>query len=202
MGETRGHAGRNGVRQTAAGRSPAGPGAQPPTPDPCSSAPGPRLPCPFCDPAGRELVAENELAVAFRDAYPVNPGHTLIVPRRHVATWFDATREEQLAILELADRVKAQLDAEGVRSSGTGGQGLGIGEPTTAPAMPAPSPRPPIPGPRVPDGYNLGLNCGPAAGQTVMHLHMHVIPRYRGDHPSPKGGVRWIFPKKAKYWDE
>lgn len=123
--------------------------------------------CPFCDLHAREILVENELAVAFPDGFPVNPGHTLIVPRRHVATWFDATREEQLAILDLADRVKAGLDSE-----------------------------------RRPDGYNLGLNCGEAAGQTVAHLHLHVIPRFRGDHPSPKGGVRWIFPDKAKYWGD
>jgi galactose-1-phosphate uridylyltransferase len=68
--------------------------------------------CPFCDLASRELVAENDLTVAFRDSFPVNPGHTLIIPRRHVATWFDATREEQIALLDLVDPVKARLDRE------------------------------------------------------------------------------------------
>ncbi|MHB8763145.1 MAG: HIT family protein, partial [Deferrisomatales bacterium] len=94
--------------------------------------------CPFCDLTSRDLIAENALAVAFRDGFPVNPGHTLIIPRRHVATWFDATRQEQLAILELADQVKADLDAHGVGSSGTGGQGPGIGEPTTDPSSAGP----------------------------------------------------------------
>ncbi|MEN9782937.1 MAG: hypothetical protein RJA24_280 [Pseudomonadota bacterium] len=51
-----------------------------------------------------------------------------------------------------------------------------------------------------PDGYNIGLNNGVAAGQTVMHAHMHLIPRYRGDATDPRGGVRWIFPDKAAYW--
>ena len=51
-----------------------------------------------------------------------------------------------------------------------------------------------------PDGYNLGINDGAAAGQTVMHVHMHVIPRYRGDRPDPRGGIRWIIPEKADYW--
>lgn len=51
-----------------------------------------------------------------------------------------------------------------------------------------------------PDGYNIGLNNGVAAGQTVMHAHMHLIPRYRGDAADPRGGVRWIFPEKAAYW--
>jgi diadenosine tetraphosphate (Ap4A) HIT family hydrolase len=51
-----------------------------------------------------------------------------------------------------------------------------------------------------PDGYNIGINDGAAAGQTVMHVHMHVIPRYRGDRPDPRGGIRWIIPEKADYW--
>jgi diadenosine tetraphosphate (Ap4A) HIT family hydrolase len=123
--------------------------------------------CPFCSLAGRDLVAENELAAAFRDGFPVNPGHTLVIPRRHVAAWFDTSREEQIAILELTDRVKATLDAE-----------------------------------LHPDGYNLGINCGEAAGQTVPHLHLHLIPRYRGDRDDPRGGVRWILPEKARYWSE
>ena len=50
------------------------------------------------------------------------------------------------------------------------------------------------------DGYNIGINDGAAAGQTVMHVHMHVIPRYRGDRPDPRGGIRWIIPEKADYW--
>lgn len=51
-----------------------------------------------------------------------------------------------------------------------------------------------------PDGYNIGINDGAAAGQTVMHLHIHLIPRYKGDKDDPRGGVRWIFPDKAAYW--
>lgn len=53
-----------------------------------------------------------------------------------------------------------------------------------------------------PDGYNFGLNNGAAAGQTVMHVHLHLIPRYAGDAVDPRGGVRWIFPEKAAYWDQ
>jgi diadenosine tetraphosphate (Ap4A) HIT family hydrolase len=109
-------------------------------------------------------VASNALAFAIRDGFPVSPGHTLIVPRRLVATWFEATREDQVALLELLDVVKAQLDAE-LR----------------------------------PDGYNIGINVGPAAGQTVMHLHMHLIPRFHGDVPDPRGGVRHVIPGKGNY---
>jgi diadenosine tetraphosphate (Ap4A) HIT family hydrolase len=51
-----------------------------------------------------------------------------------------------------------------------------------------------------PDGYNLGLNSGQAAGQTVLHAHLHVIPRYEGDVKDPRGGVRWVLPNRAAYW--
>jgi diadenosine tetraphosphate (Ap4A) HIT family hydrolase len=108
--------------------------------------------------------ASNAMAFAIRDGFPVSPGHTLIVPRRLVATWFEATREEQVAMLELIDAVKAQLDAE-LR----------------------------------PDGYNIGVNAGAAAGQTVMHLHMHLIPRFAGDVPDPRGGIRHVIPEKGNY---
>jgi len=122
------------------------------------------VPCLFCHLADRELVTENALAVAFRDGFPVNPGHTLIVPRRHVDTWFDATREEQTSILELLDEVKAGLDAE-----------------------------------LAPDGYNGGFNAGDAAGQTVPHLHFHLIPRFEGDVDDPAGGVRFVIPMRGNY---
>ena len=111
-----------------------------------------------------EHVAANGLAFAIRDAFPVSPGHTLVVPRRVVPMWWDASAEEQQAILELVDVVKAQLDA------------------TFAP-----------------DGYNIGFNAGAAAGQTVDHLHVHVIPRYAGDMSDPRGGVRHVIPPKGNY---
>lgn len=53
-----------------------------------------------------------------------------------------------------------------------------------------------------PDGYNIGINDGVAAGQTVPHLHIHLIPRYKGDRPDPRGGVRWIIPERADYWSK
>jgi diadenosine tetraphosphate (Ap4A) HIT family hydrolase len=109
-------------------------------------------------------LAANPFAFAIFDGFPVSPGHTLIVPRRVVASWFEATREEQHALLALMDDVKALLD---VRFA--------------------------------PDGYNIGINAGEAAGQTVMHLHVHLIPRYRGDVADPRGGIRHVMPGKGNY---
>jgi len=119
---------------------------------------------PFLDRPRADWVAANALAFAIRDLYPVSPGHTLVVAMRDVATWFEASREDKAAILELIDEVKARLDAE-----------------------------------FHPDGYNVGFNAGEAAGQTVMHLHVHVIPRYRGDMTDPRGGVRHVIPEKGSY---
>lgn len=50
-----------------------------------------------------------------------------------------------------------------------------------------------------PDGYNIGMNCGRAAGQTVMHMHCHLIPRYHGDVADPRGGLRGVIPGKQRY---
>ena len=119
---------------------------------------------PFLEIPESEWVASNTLAFAVRDKYPVSEGHTLVIPRRLVETWFDASAEEQRAIFELVDAVKAQLDRE-----------------------------------LHPDGYNVGFNAGVAAGQTVMHLHVHVIPRYRNDMDDPRGGVRHVIPSKGNY---
>lgn len=52
-----------------------------------------------------------------------------------------------------------------------------------------------------PNGFNIGLNDGPAGGQTIAHAHIHIIPRYAGDQDDPRGGVRWVFPEKARYWE-
>ena len=120
--------------------------------------------CPFCPPPAERVVEENDLAAAFNDAYPVAGGHCLIIPKRHVASWFETTAEERTALFELVDRVKQRL--EDFAS---------------------------------PDGYNIGINDGRSAGQTVFHLHIHLIPRRTGDVQNPRGGVRGVFPGKADY---
>ncbi len=120
---------------------------------------------PFLERDPRDWVASNELAFAIRDAFPASLGHTLVVPRRLFASWFEATAAERAAIFELVDAVRRQLDAS---------------------ASP-------------PQGYNIGINVGAVAGQTVAHLHVHVIPRYSGDVADPRGGVRHVIPGKGNY---
>lgn len=123
------------------------------------------MPCPFCSLPADRIVLSSAYAIALRDAYPISPGHTLIVPRRHIGSFFEATTQERAELLALLDEAKRELDAQ------------------FAPAA-----------------FNIGINDGPAAGQTVPHLHIHLIPRYVGDCTDPRGGVRWIIPDKADYW--
>jgi diadenosine tetraphosphate (Ap4A) HIT family hydrolase len=124
------------------------------------------LECVFCDRlVAADVVAANDLAVAFPDAFPLNRGHCLIVPRRHEADFLALTWNEQAAIWALLPMVRHHIEASGV-----------------------------------PDGYNIGINVGTAAGQTVAHAHVHFIPRYHADVRDPRGGIRWIIPSKAQYW--
>ena len=124
--------------------------------------------CVFCDRlAAGDLEAENELAAAFPDAFPLTRGHTLVVPRRHAADYFGLTPAEQTAMWRLVNTVRARIERE-----------------------------------LHPDGHNLGVNVGQAAGQTVGHVHIHLIPRYAGDVDDPRGGIRWIIPAKAPYWEQ
>jgi diadenosine tetraphosphate (Ap4A) HIT family hydrolase len=124
------------------------------------------MPCPFCTLNETRVVLRNERALALRDTCPVSPGHTLIIPKRHVDPFFLLASAEQTAMLELLRLAKKELDRE-----------------------------------LTPAGYNIGLNDGESAGQTVMHVHLHLIPRYKGDRADPRGGVRWVLPETAAYWN-
>jgi diadenosine tetraphosphate (Ap4A) HIT family hydrolase len=121
--------------------------------------------CPFCTLPRDRLVFESELAFVIRDGYPVSPGHMLVIPRRHVASFFDTTSRERASLLKLLDLARIEIEQQ-----------------------------------FSPAGYNVGINDGTAAGQTVAHLHIHLIPRYAGDRDDPRGGVRWVLPEKAAYW--
>lgn len=121
--------------------------------------------CLFCRPG--EPLLENDLVIARYDDFPVSQGHLLLIPRRHVSSYFDMTDAEKQAMWQLLDAAKALLDRE-----------------------------------YRPGGYNVGINCGPVAGQSVPHAHLHLMPRYAGDVPDPRGGVRAVIPAKQKYHDQ
>ena len=124
---------------------------------------------PFLAVPTTDWLCSNDLAFAIFDSFPVSHGHVLVTTRRIVETWFDATDEEQAALMALVKEVKLLLD-----------QRL--------------DPKP--------DGYNVGFNSGAASGQTVPHVHIHVIPRYHGDMADPRGGVRHCIPEKGNYMNQ
>jgi len=123
----------------------------------------PNNPCLFCKDA-KGVSLDHELAYSARDSYAVSPGHTLVIPKRHVASFFDLTPEEVQICMELITEERKLLDEE-----------------------------------FSPDGYNIGVNIGPAAGQSIRHVHIHLIPRYQGDVENPQGGVRHVIPNKGHY---
>ena len=112
--------------------------------------------CELCDP--QSALSENDLAYVRTDNHALSRGHVLVVPKRHVADFFEMTPQEHAAVLELLRKAQQLVRAE-----------------------------------HSPDGYNIGVNVGRAAGQSRMHVHVHLIPRYLGDVPNPKGGVRCVM---------
>ena len=122
--------------------------------------------CVFCTLEGNgRVLLENELAICIADAYPVSMGHSLVIPRRHVADGLGLHQPEWNAVVELLKRRQEQLSAQDAMIS----------------------------------GWNVGLNSGEAAGQTVFHAHWHLIPRRTGDDNSPRGGVRGVIKGKQTY---
>jgi diadenosine tetraphosphate (Ap4A) HIT family hydrolase len=98
------------------------------------------------------------------DNNSLSKGHVLVVPRRHVADFFEMTWAEKTSVLALLDRAKAEISRE-----------------------------------HSPDGYNIGVNIGEAAGQSRMHVHVHLIPRYAGDVATPNGGIRCVLPHRSAH---
>lgn len=117
--------------------------------------------CPFCDPKPWEIFYESPLVLGLWNAYPVTPGHALLVTRRHLPDWFAASPEE---LSELAAAVAIAREAIQARHQ--------------------------------PDGFNVGTNIGEAGGQTVFHLHLHVLPRYSGQRPGPGPETDCLIPGK------
>lgn len=121
--------------------------------------------CPFCNPDPDRVFLVRPRLLGIWDAYPVTPGHALIIPTRHIPDLAAATAEERQGLWDLVDPVMKVIAQQ----------------------------HGPV------DGFNVGINGGEAAGQTVPHLHMHIIPRRRGDVADPRGGVRFVIPAKADY---
>lgn len=121
--------------------------------------------CPFCNPEReRELLLESATAYSVLDKFPVNPGHALIIPKRHTADYFDLSFKEQSACWFMANKVKEVLQKR-----------------------------------FNPNGFNVGININESAGQTVGHVHIHIIPRYNGDVDEPRGGIRGVIPERKNY---
>ena len=121
--------------------------------------------CLFCELGAGRIIAENELCIAIRDGYPVTPLHTLIIPKRHVADYFDLYQPERNAIEKMLHEQRQMLMND---------------DPTIT-------------------GFNVGANAGASAGQTIYHVHVHLIPRRDGDVDEPRGGVRGVIPNKQSY---
>lgn len=99
-----------------------------------------------------------------KDAYPVSPGHILIISNEEKLDYFQLNDKERVELTKLIHKAKEIIEEE-----------------------------------YKPDGYNIGMNCGESAGQTVMHFHCHIIPRYKGDMENPRGGVRHCVAGKGLY---
>jgi ATP adenylyltransferase len=121
--------------------------------------------CVFCAMAEDRFVGANGLAFAVRDTAPVTALHTLILPRRHVASYFDLHDAERRAIDALLEHTRREIVQQ---------------DPSVA-------------------GFNIGINIGEAAGQTIFHCHVHLMPRRVGDVANPRGGVRAVIPGKQSY---
>ncbi len=121
--------------------------------------------CHFCELTEDRIINQTETCVVIHDLYPVTPLHTLIITKRHVASYFDLNAQERKDVEQLIDDHRLKILEEDETVS----------------------------------GFNIGINCGEDAGQTVMHCHVHLIPRRKGDIENPRGGVRGVIPDKRVY---
>jgi len=121
--------------------------------------------CLFCEIPEERVIFENELAYAVHDGFPVTPLHSLVIPKRHISSYFDLHQPELNACNQLLQEMKSLI--------------LDKDDSVT--------------------GFNIGINSGEDAGQTIFHCHIHLIPRRKGDSNAPRGGVRGVIPEKQSY---
>ena len=121
--------------------------------------------CLFCNVDKSKIVLEDDFFIVIRDSYPVTKLHTLIISKRHIASYFELDDSEKISLINILDKQKNSL----------------LQNDSTI------------------TGFNIGINDGVDAGQTIMHFHTHLIPRRTGDVQNPRGGVRGIIPEKQNY---
>jgi len=121
--------------------------------------------CIFCNMDQSRIIDSNDFCYVIRDIYPVTELHTLIIPHRHVSSYFELTEQEQSSLFTLLKKHKDKLQK--MDSTIT--------------------------------GFNVGINDGEDAGQTIFHCHIHLIPRRKGDVENARGGVRGVIPSKQSY---
>jgi len=122
--------------------------------------------CIFCNKTNCTVISTTKHFFIIRDtAYPVTKHHTLIITNRHIADFFDLTKEEMAELDIILKNQKKKLKKLDKEIS----------------------------------GFNMGVNIGEDAGQSIMHCHIHLIPRRKGDVENPRGGVRGVIPEKQKY---
>jgi diadenosine tetraphosphate (Ap4A) HIT family hydrolase len=124
--------------------------------------------CPFCETTDLVILERNDYLYAIRDKFPVTELHTLLIPFRHVESYFDLDNTEIDAFNKLLLSQKKSLLEQDKNIS----------------------------------GFNVGFNSGEDAGQTVMHCHIHLIPRRHGDMENPRGGVRGVIPERRDYLND
>jgi diadenosine tetraphosphate (Ap4A) HIT family hydrolase len=125
----------------------------------------PNNPCLFCNIKESDVAAENDLAYASYDSYPVSYMHCLVIPKRHVKNYFNLTDEEIIACNDLIKKIKIEVESKDNAIK----------------------------------GFNIGTNIGKTSGQSILHCHIHLIPRREDDVENPQGGVRSVIPSKQHY---
>lgn len=121
--------------------------------------------CVFCNLPSERIINEYKHFYVIRDLYPVTYLHSLVIPKRHIVSYFECNQDEynEIPIVLSTQKTELTLTDETIT------------------------------------GFNIGMNIGEDAGQTVFHFHIHVIPRRKGDADNPRGGVRGVIPNKQGY---
>ena len=121
--------------------------------------------CVFCNLPSNRIINEYKHFHVIRDLYPVTDLHSLVIPKRHIVSYFECNQDEynEIPIVLSTQKTELTLTDESIT------------------------------------GFNIGMNIGEDAGQTIFHFHIHIIPRRNGDIENPKGGVRGVIPNKQGY---